>query len=520
MGKRYLLFAKRFWEEVPSGLKIILVLSAIITIGFIGVGVTYNSVFTYDQARDALQAYSIWHDHNIKILGPETDIPGVFHGVLWYYLLAVFYAIGRIPEFVIAAFSILTACTIVLVGILAQRLFQNVRITILAMVFYMLSPLFQTTSRWVSNPLLAFLLTPLLLLLLWEFFKKRSSWLALFIGICFGVIIQGEFAFVLLLVALPIYWILLKFAYNLKDIASFFIGLLITISSFILAEVKFKGQGIKGIIQFFSSSHTAHQGALTTISYMWGRVIDLFGISVFPFHKIFIGILLCLFILFLVKQMTTKNKKPLLFLLGSFSSLFVFLFFHTGISTSYFLFYPFFIPVILLISVAINTFYTKKILFIIVVVIIMIGEIYSSYTFLETNTSPLPAQQGATLSLAEKVISYSYESSSGKPFTIITITNPLFINTTWAYLYTTYGLPRYGYVPNFAGRNQVGRLGYLPEKQFATIDRYLIIEPPIGIPSFYIKEITHEEDMISYIVSEKHFGNYVLQKRRLRLERH
>src|SRR6266576_2700239 len=51
--------------------------------------------FYYDQARDAFQAYNIWHNHHLEILGPGTDIPGLFSGVLWYYLLAILYSIGN-----------------------------------------------------------------------------------------------------------------------------------------------------------------------------------------------------------------------------------------------------------------------------------------------------------------------------------------------------------------------------------------------------------------------------------------
>src|ERR1035437_8570074 len=51
--------------------------------------------FYFDQARDAFSAYGIWHNFHLPILGPMTDIPGLFHGVLWYYFLAIPYVLGN-----------------------------------------------------------------------------------------------------------------------------------------------------------------------------------------------------------------------------------------------------------------------------------------------------------------------------------------------------------------------------------------------------------------------------------------
>lgn len=54
-------------------------------------------IFGYDQARDAYRATEIITKKNLKLLGPETDIPGVHHGVGYYYLLAIPYGIYKDP---------------------------------------------------------------------------------------------------------------------------------------------------------------------------------------------------------------------------------------------------------------------------------------------------------------------------------------------------------------------------------------------------------------------------------------
>jgi hypothetical protein len=111
------------------------------------------------------------------------------------------------------------------------------------------------------------------------------------------------------------------------------------------------------------------------------------------------------------------------------------------------------------------------------------------------------------------VVDYTYKSSAGKAFTIVTITNPLFINTTWAYLYEYYGERKFGYEPFWGGKGQAGYPGNLTEKPFGTEDRYLIIESTIGVPSIYVTKSIYEEDRVSNIVDEKKFGYVTVQKR-------
>lgn len=105
--------------------KRISILSPLVVITFIGIIFAFllaivplntQFYFYYDQARDAFEAYSIWYSHHVKILGPGTDIPGLYSGALWYYFLAIPYSIGNNnPEFsgyflLIAAFLTLPAC--------------------------------------------------------------------------------------------------------------------------------------------------------------------------------------------------------------------------------------------------------------------------------------------------------------------------------------------------------------------------------------------------------------------------
>src|SRR3989344_9078971 len=52
--------------------------------------------FGYDQARDAFIAGQIL-DGDLKVFGPPSSTPGLFHGVFYYYVLAIGYLFGENP---------------------------------------------------------------------------------------------------------------------------------------------------------------------------------------------------------------------------------------------------------------------------------------------------------------------------------------------------------------------------------------------------------------------------------------
>ena len=66
----------------------VLILILIIGIFFRLFNIWDNFTFGYDQGRDAQRISDIMTFKNLKLVGQESDIPGVFHGALTYYLLA------------------------------------------------------------------------------------------------------------------------------------------------------------------------------------------------------------------------------------------------------------------------------------------------------------------------------------------------------------------------------------------------------------------------------------------------
>jgi len=135
-------------------------------------------------------------------------------------------------------------------------------------------------------------------------------------------------------------------------------------------------------------------------------------------------------------------------------------------------------------------------------------------------------QQRMVLSDEIKLIDWIYKESRKEEFAINTITNPLFINTTWAYLFNWYGRTTYGYMPAWFGYPQVDVFGatitlgevnidvkYNEVKDLKNKLFFLIIEPKEGIPENYIRGITEFENTRSSLVERKKFGTFFVEKR-------
>ncbi len=512
-------------KKIPRYLIILYIIAFTFSIVFAIIGLSKQLTFGFDQARDAYEAYAIWNNHNFKILGPSSDIQGVHHGVLWYYLLVLPYAIGSgNPEIVAAIFFIFSFLTIPLCAYLTYKLFRNFHLALLASVLYVASPLFQVLTRWLSNPLIGLYVVIFLLFFLWEYIDKQrktsssgilsqDKYLTGLIGLFFGFFIQADFAFGIFLITLPIYWFIYKIKFKLQDFVFFGVGFLLGISTYILAEIRFNGKVISAMIHFLSSSLSSPRSSMEMILLIIERINELLSISILPFPYAILFFIV-LFGAFILKGSKNKHdKKAIIFLATWLATFILFYLFKSGFLKSGFMFVPFLLPITIIGSyLLINTATNFKLLAVLLICIFL-GQFYTSYLWFKTEYSPLSVQYGISLNLEKEIIRYTYDESKGERFIIITITNPLYINTMWAYLYEMYGQKKYGYLPYYGGRVQTGYLGNLPEQSSGTKYRYIIIEPTTGIPDYFVQQIISGENKVSDVVEEKKFGQFLVQRR-------
>lgn len=479
----------------------------------------YSQVnFYYDQARDAYEAYSIWHNFDIKVIGPATDIPGLYHGALWFYFLAPLYFIGQ-GSFDIAAtlFFLLSWLTLPLVWLLAKELSKNPKVATATVILYAFSPLFQLSSRWVSNPTLGLMLMPIVMYSMWMYLKSAKSKYAVVLGISTALVIHANLGYALVLLTAPLFWFLRE-KRSWKSLIPLFMSFGVVMSPFALAEVKFHGRGIQAFVEFIVHRKGSNSSIIGILELTLKKWNELFKYSFVTLPMIVTTILLLVLIGLIFAPQLKKIRREVLFLFVWIVNLLLFQFFNTGISTSVFVHFPYVIAAMLLVVMILGRFVKNKFALAAIMIVLMVFQIQKSMELIAESRNPLTVQIGATYENVKKVINYTYKNTDTPMFTVNTITSPLFINTTWAYAYNFYGQKQYGFLPYWDGRDQAGLLGSMPvrdgQKHVLGETRYLIIEPTTGIPEYFMNQIMGEENSWSELVSEEMIGNFKIQKRK------
>ncbi|MCJ7805570.1 hypothetical protein MUP46_02910 [Patescibacteria group bacterium] len=482
--------------------------------------------FAFDQARDAFVVQEILGGH-IKILGPSVNgIPGLYHGVLYYYVLALAYLVGRGSPIGAAYFmGFLNALTVFGVYLLTYLLTKKHTPALIASLIFAFS--FEATqyAAWLSNPTMAIWFVPLIYIGLYLWLKGKSVIGPLVAGFGLGFSIQSNVALGYHLLPV-IFWLwLFRKEVRRKDVMIFLGSLIFAVSSMILAEFKFGFRGISGIYYLLSSQDMAPQ----TLEFGNFLVIYLnqlgksLAYTIFPL-KVSFGGLVGVILLFSALLHWVKNRGSDLISWEPFLATYIFVYIFalpfggsgiphamSGVTAG----------IAVFVGIFIWKFLSQyKYLFIGVIFLILL---FNSIKILFENKkgqTNLVIQGESTLANQLKTIDYTYEKANGKGFSINTLTRPLYINTLWSYLYNWYGKQKYGYLPSWTGRDQVGQLGNnLARPAAGVIEHFYIIESTYGIPEMYVNLAQGEEDAKSTLIGQQSFGEITIQERKITNEK-
>src|SRR5579885_937557 len=224
------------------------------------VGVFTNSfAFTYDVGRDMLAVAQIVYHHKIPLIGFTTGMPGIFYGPWWYYILTIPFAISSgNPQFIDGFMAVSGIATIIVLYFFGQKISGKSLGLILAFLVA-ISPSLISISVQIWNPNIAPLLVGVLFLLTTGLIRKPTIWTYFFIGILFGLLIDTEIVFGLLLfVGYVIGSIILqrKKVLTWKLLFSLF-GLLIMFAPRIVFELRHQLLMTHTIIKLLSQSHSS-----------------------------------------------------------------------------------------------------------------------------------------------------------------------------------------------------------------------------------------------------------------------
>jgi len=506
-------------EQLLMKKNILLALFFIFVLGFV-LRVLYLPqlalTFGYDQARDAYVSQQILSG-DIKILGPPASTPGLYHGVFYYYLLAPGYWIGNGSP-IIAAYwiALFNAATVFIVFCLTYLLTKKSFPALLAAFLFAIS--FEATqyATWLSNPTIGVWTVPLIYLGLWAWIKEKKKWGVIVTALGLGLSIQAEIFLVYHIVPVVLWLWISRKKLQKKQIITFLLFLFTSLSTMILAEVKFGFKSLSGLKQLaLTETSLAYVKSLGDYLVLYlNQIGRIFAFNSYPGNIGYGGaFVLVLIVLALIQLKKTREISwgPFLasWLLSHLTVVAV------GGTSTPFLMVGIGPAVSIIIAIFLYNWWKKgyKFVTVFILLILIFGNL-SMITRENPQGSTLFAiQKDMLLSKQLKAIDYTYEEAEGEPFSVNSLTSPLWINTVWTYLYKWYGLSEYGYLPEWHGRDQVGQLDSLPPTKEATELYYLVLEPMGGIPQRYLPETIAEEDIVSTLIDEKYFGELRVQKR-------
>ncbi len=487
--------------------------------------------FGYDQARDALEAMSIWQQDPIKIIGPMTDLRGLYHGTLYWYLISPFYFFSSGNVLVVKSFLILFNLSIVFVlYFVVKQIFKNNLIALLSALLFTSSFEVVQYARWLSNPSPALLSILLSFYGLWLILNRNYKGIGLFF-VFWAISVHFEFFLVYHLFIFLIVFGYLFFSnkiewkkiFNPVNYILFGITFLI-LSPFIISEIKFGYQGVTVLSGFLDED----KGLLRVFSPVRDTVVNKFiqnyFLNVFGVNILLAGVMFFLTLIFSVYIALTEKefKKPIFFTL--------FLFFLPMLPLSfeklgaYFIMIGSLYGIIILTSVCMvyllsRVRFNKKLFLVLIAGIIIIGNFFLSFHNSQNGEGLFSVQNKMLLSDERAAVDWIYKQANGRPFYINSVTNPLFINTTWAFLFDGYGKSSYGYMPGWLGYPQTGVFGehveYAKIEKIKGTDLFLIIEPGPGFPEEYAQRYPWYENTRSKLIERQLFGGFVVEHREL-----
>ncbi|MFC1624922.1 hypothetical protein ACFL15_00945 [Patescibacteria group bacterium] len=468
-----------------------------------------NTIIGYDQARDLFDAKKIISG-DIRIVGPTAgNNADLHHGVAFLYFIIPPMILGKgNPFWIVFWNSIFNSLAVATLYFLSLSLFKNKKSALTTSFLSAISYYLISYSAWLSNPTVTLFTVPFSFLGLWIYYKKQNKfglYLSLFL---LGLTIQFELFFVYLIPIYILIWMAFRIKFPKAKVIVFSIfSFCLALSSMIATEIKFKFSGIRSLI---SSREVQQEIKTKYFKEFIQRYFKTFSETFFP-NDLNIGILiafiLLIFILFEIfnKKNKKEKKNPFLFLLIYLLSPFVLYMAGYHKAPWYLIGFP---PAILLAAGYVLSKLKNIFLIPVLIFITFINFSFIKKDF-QKGQSLLEPDQSAILSKQLEVIKYTYQKSEGEPFSINTVTNPLYINAIWAYNYSWYAR-NYDYKPTWLGGDQEYPYDILEKPDGSEEIFFLIMDNSGRIPIVHKLEAQKWAEKTGKLIETKNFeGIYV-----------
>ncbi len=448
-----------------------------------------NLFFGFEQGRDLLAVRNIIFSHTLTLIGPNTDIQGIYHGALSYYLLVPYYLLGFGDPILIIMLLILTNCLAVVFLYKSTKELFGDRTATLTSLFYVLSYSAIIYSRWLSNPNLIPAVTIFIFYFLVK--SKANSKYLICSAFLWAVLFHLSLATAATLIA-PILVFILVFEIkpSIRILLLSLFSIIIVLSTYIVFDLRHEFLLSKGILNYL------HGGAVKS-----GRVanLDVFGNEIvsnlFPPSRVASIIFFFVIVSNLIAKITNKQHvtvlcflvlPPLMFLVLGINPLR-----HIFITT----------PIFVSIGAALAVMNLKRVKMSywawFLAVLIIVGNLWENiYSLPSSKNNFLQQEQRTYIGDEKKIVDYIYTDASNSEFSYDYYTIPYWQRQGWQYLFSSYGKNKYGYVPS-ENRTQVF---------------YVVIEEDLRQPVFQ-KNWHNSLNDHSTIVSSYSSGKLTVEKR-------
>lgn len=471
-------------------------------------------LFTFDQARDLTASEEILRG-DLKLFGPSASgtKDTIYHGVFYYYILALFNALAHNVQLVNVLLVILVSFSVFPVYFFTKEVLRSHWAALFVAALTALSSENIIMSSWMSNPVLSLLSLPFF----FYFFTslRRDFSYKNMIGCCasLGLSIQSVIFEVYWM--MPLLWLFFTFIFSerLKSspnkwriwITGFGV-LFAVVSSMTLTEFLMIKRGILNfeVLKSFNTGESV--GPFDQLFLSCKSIITKLSASIGPRLGLFSIILL--FVQFFQKDVSLTLKKifPLLITPLLFLSLYYRDSQHLLLG----------LEVLVYVLIAGSMMYWAQfvqaklrwvfpLLFFVVFTALNLSVLFS---IRESHNHPLAIQKSFFYSDQVELVKKVFELSNGRPFSIATLTNPYNVTVTWAYLFDKQskivGVP----APLFYGPDQTGYPGsyLLGRTQKAEDIHFAIFEPETGINASLIDSFWKEQSSIGREEYRSKFG--------------
>lgn len=405
-----------------------------------------NILFGFEQGRDFSVAGDIASFKKLTLIGPKTDIEGIFHGTYYYYFLTVFYAVASGNPFIVAfLFTIINSLTILIMYKTCLLLFKSHLWGLIGAMLAASSFNLIIYARWISNVSPAVPIFAAFFYFIIRAIKSRTS-LYLPAAVFFGFLLL-HFEILSIFPVLTIIFFALVFyqiRFKIRDLTFCSFAILINIFPFILFEIKHKFLLINGVRGYLSSENAQGFNFINNLkNYLMGINKEISS-TLFPFAvgKPFLGLFFLTFIfltIIAIKSARGERKNAIFILFSIFGTfpLLVFLKyssleqFYVGASIPIIIFFVFFLWII-------NThtqLILKSILFCFVAIFIFINIVYTE-TSLHSRNNIFYYTTQKEIAIGKKIAIIKFMQSFNEKYAFDAFTSPIHRPDGWHYLNT------------------------------------------------------------------------------------